>query len=183
MQSYYELQAAAARVGVAHSNRFPSIALTGEGGGMSNSAKNLFSQGYWAWGAAASVSQTLFSFNRLKRAEQIARSNYKSAVLSYEEQILEALQDVESALIAISTYDDQIERYNSFVEANRRIATLTRALYDGGMANYLDVISTEQTWYASRLTLCTLVAQQYINYATLAMALGDWSREELQIEK
>ena len=183
MQSYYELLAAAAKVGIAHSNRFPSIALTGEGGGMSNSAKNLFSQGYWAWGAAASVTQTLFSFNRLRRAEQIARSNYNAAVLSYEEKILEALQEVESALIAIATYDEQIARYNSFVEANHRIASLTRALYEGGMENYLDVISTEQTWYSSRLTLCTLIAQQYINYATLAMALGDWSREELQIGK
>ena len=183
MQSYYELLAAAAKVGIAHSNRFPSIALTGEGGGMSNSAKNLFSQGYWAWGAAASVTQTLFSFNRLRRAEQIARSNYNAAVLSYEEKILEALQEVESALIAIATYDEQIARYNSFVEANHRIANLTRALYEGGMENYLDVISTEQTWYSSRLTLCTLIAQQYINYATLAMALGDWSREELQIGK
>ena len=150
---------------------------------MSNSAKNLFSQGYWAWGAAASVTQTLFSFNRLRRAEQMARSNYNAAVLSYEEKILEALQEVESALIAIATYDEQIARYNSFVEANHRIANLTRALYEGGLENYLDVISTEQTWYSSRLTLCTLIAQQYINYATLAMALGDWSREELQIGK
>ena len=45
------------------------------------------------------------------------------------------------------------------------------------------MISTEQTWYESQQSLAQLVAQQYINYATLAMALGDWGVEELQNEK
>ena len=102
---------------------------------------------------------------------------------AYEQQVLEALEDVESALVAISTYDEQIERYREFVEANGRIATLTRALYERGLDDYLDVISTEQTWYESQQSLAQLVAQQYINYATLAMALGDWGTEELQNEK
>ena len=183
MESYYELQAAAAKVGVAHSNRFPSLLLTGEGGLMSNSVKNLFAQGYWAWGASVGVTQTLFSFGRLKRAEQIARSNYEEAVLGYEQQVLSALEDVESALVAISTYKEQIVQYEQYVAANRRIADLTRALYERGLDDYLDVISTEQTWYESQMTLVELVAQQYINYATLAMALGDWGVEELQNEK
>lgn len=183
MQAYYELQVAAAKVGVAHSNRFPTISLTSEGGLMSNSAKSLFAQGYWAWGATAGVAQTLFSFKRLKRAEQIARAGYEEAVLSYEQQVLQALKEVESALVAIATYDEQIARYGEYVTANRRIADLTRALYERGLDDYLDVISTEQTWYDSRMTLVQLVAQQYINYATLAMALGDWESEALQNEK
>lgn len=183
MQAYYELQAAAAKVGIAHSNRFPSLALTGEGGLMSNSVKSLFAQGYWAWGASAGVAQTLFSFKRLKRAEQIARSGYEEAVLEYEQQVLEALEEVESALVAISTYEEQIARYEEFVAANSRIATLTRALYERGLDDYLDVISTEQTWYESQMSLVGLVAQQYMNYATLAMALGDWQQMELQNEK
>ena len=173
MQSYYDLQSAAARVGVAHSNRFPTISLTGDGGLVSNSAKSLFAQGYWVWGTSVGVAQTLFSFKRLKRTEQISRSNYEQAAYAYEQQVLTALEDVESALIAISTYDIQISRYEKFVAANERIAELTRALYERGLDNYLDVISTEQTWYESQMTLVSLIAQQYINYATLAMALGD----------
>ena len=129
------------------------------------------------------MAQTLFSFKRLKRAEQIARSGYEEAVLEYEQQVLEALEEVESALVAISTYEEQIARYEEFVAANSRIATLTRALYERGLDDYLDVISTEQTWYESQMSLVGLVAQQYVNYATLAMALGDWQQMELQNEK
>jgi multidrug efflux system outer membrane protein len=86
---------------------------------------------------------------------------------------LEALEQVESALTAISTTNRQTERYAEYVAANKRIANLTEQLYRIGMSNYLDVISTEQTWYTSQLTLIELMIQQRINYSTLVMALGE----------
>lgn len=172
MESHYELQAAASKVGIARSNRFPSIALTGEGGLIGSSVKELFTSGYWSWGAAAQLVQPIFSFGRLKRKEQIARVEYEDAALEYEKSVLTALKEVESALIAISTYRAQAEQYAEYVEANRRIAQLTMALYRNGMSNYLDVISTQQTWYNSQLELVQLTSQQYINYADLVMAIG-----------
>lgn len=172
MESHYELQAAASKVGIARSNRFPSISLTGEGGLIGSSVKELFTSGYWSWGAAAQLVQPIFSFGRLKRKEQIARVEYEDAVLEYEKSVLTALKEVESALIAISTYRTQAEQYAEYVEANRRIAQLTMALYRNGMSNYLDVISTQQTWYNSQLELVQLTSQQYINYADLVMAIG-----------
>lgn len=177
MESYYELQAAAAKVGIARSNRFPSISLTSEGGLVGSSVKEMFKSGYWSWGAAAQVVQPIFSFGRLKRQEQIARAEYDDAVLEYEQTVLTALKEVESALVAISTYKAQAEQYTEYVDANRRIAELTMALYRIGMSNYLDVISTQQTWYNSQLELVQLTEQQYINYANLVMALGDgWQK-------
>ena len=172
MESHYELQAAASEVGIARSNRFPSIALTDEGGLIGSSVKELFTSGYWSWGAAAQLVQPIFSFGRLKRKEQIARVEYEDAALEYEKSVLTALKEVESALIAISTYRTQAEQYAEYVEANRRIAQLTMALYRNGMSNYLDVISTQQTWYNSQLELVQLTSQQYINYADLVMAIG-----------
>ena len=103
----------------------------------------------------------------------MARAAYDEARLEYEQTLLNALEEVESALVAIATYRAQMERYAQYVKANGRIAELTKSLYLAGMSDYLDVISTEQTWYESQLQLVGLVAQQYINYADLVMALGD----------
>ena len=114
-----------------------------------------------------------FSFGRLSRREQIARSAYNESLRQYEQTVLEALEQVESALTAISTTNRQTERYAEYVAANKRIANLTEQLYRIGMSNYLDVISTEQTWYTSQLTLIELMIQQRINYSTLVMALGE----------
>ncbi len=182
MESYYDLQAAAARVGIARSNRFPTISLTGSGGLISSAAKQFFDDGKWGWSATASIAQPLFSFGRLKRSEQIARLEYEQAVKDYEHTVISSVKEVESALIAISTFTKQIESYEKFVVVNKQVADLTRAMYESGFDDYLDVISTQQTWYESQMALIALVAQQYINYAELVMALGEgW--QELESEK
>ena len=173
MESYYDLQAAAAQVGIAHSNRFPTISLTGSGGMFGSTVKELFAEGYWKWGAMGNIVQPIFNFGKLRNREKMARAAYDEARLEYEQSVLTALEEVESALVAIQTYRSQAERYAKYVVANGRIAELTQALYSMGMYNYMDVISTEQTWYTSQLQLVEIIAQQYINYANLVMALGD----------
>ena len=173
MQAHYAVEAAAAGVGTARSNRFPSIPLTGSGGRFGAKFKELFTENLWSWSATGSLAQPLFSFGRLSRREQIARSAYNESLRQYEQTVLEALEQVESALTAISTTNRQTERYAEYVAANKRIANLTEQLYRIGMSNYLDVISTEQTWYTSQLTLIELMIQQRINYSTLVMALGE----------
>lgn len=173
MQAHYTVEAAAARVGTARSNRFPSIPLSGSGGRFGAKFKELFSENLWSWSATASLVQPLFSFGRLSRREQIARSAYDESLRQYEQTVLEALEQVESALTTISTTNRQTESYAEYVAANERIAYLTEQLYRIGMSNYLDVISTEQTWYTSQLTLIELMIQQRINYSTLVMALGE----------
>lgn len=179
MEAYYNLQAAAAKVGVARSNRFPSISLTGSGGLFGTNIKELFTKGYWSWEGGGGIVEPLFNFGRLRRQERIAREAYNQSIAQYEQSVLSALEDVESALVAISTTRQQAERYADFVAANERIALLTDSLYRAGMSNYLDVISTYQTWYESQLTLVGLIAQQYINYADAVMALGEgWQQFE-----
>ena len=160
-------------MGIARSNRFPSISITGSGGLFGSTVKELFEDGHWKWGATGGLAQPLFNFGGLRNREKMARAAYDEARLEYEQTLLNALEEVESALVAIATYRAQMERYAQYVKANGRIAELTKSLYQAGMSDYLDVISTEQTWYESQLQLVGLVAQQYINYADLVMALGD----------
>ena len=69
MQARYDMLAAAAEVGIARGNRFPSIALTAKGGIASNSIKGLTSANPWAWDALGSLTLPVFNFGRLRRAE------------------------------------------------------------------------------------------------------------------
>ncbi len=177
MQAQYELQAAAASVGIARSERFPSVALTISGGVAGSNARDLFTRGGWAWSATASLAQPLYAFGRGRRKEQIARQQYKQAALSYEQAVLEALEDVESALTAVATLREEALRWQDYVERNARIAQLQEALYRAGQSNYLDVISTQQTWYSSQLQQVQLIEQQYQALADLVLALGDGWQE------
>ena len=172
MQARYDMLAAAAEVGIARGNRFPSIALTAKGGAASNSIKGLTSANPWAWDALGSLTLPVFNFGRLRRAEQAAMERYTQSALTYEQTVLTAFADVEKALVAIATYRRQTERYGELVLANDRIAAMTQALYRSGLSDYLDVIDAQRSLYQSQMEFVNLVAQQYINYVNLCKALG-----------
>lgn len=172
MEASFGMEQAAAKVGLARSMRFPTISLTGAGGLVSNSLSGIADGHSWAWSAAASIVQPIFSFGKLKRQEQIARENYYQSVFAYEETVLEAFSDVETSLLNISTYRLQAENYGRLLRANIEIATMTGSLYRNGMSPYLDVIDAERSMYQSQMEYVNLVAQQYINYVNLFKSLG-----------
>lgn len=172
MQAAYQMERAAAGVGLARSKRFPSITLTASGGVASASLENLVSGNGWVWSAAGSLLQPVFSFGKLKRQEEIARERYYQSMFAYEEAALEAFAEVEKALLDVATYRTQTDNYARLLQANVEIATMTRALYRNGMSAYLDVIDAERNMYQSQMEYVNLVAQQYICHVALFKALG-----------
>lgn len=172
LQSYYTMQSAAAEVGVARAERLPSITLTAEGGVITETLKDLTSAKPIGWSIAGEVAQPIFNFGRLRSAEEAAKSRYEAAMHDYEQSILEALRDVEDALLSISTFREESERTTSLVEANTKIAHMTRALYKSGLGDYLSVIDAERELYSSQIDLTQLRTQQLLNYVSLCKALG-----------
>lgn len=172
MQAYFTMEEAAARVGIARARRFPNISLTAAGGVASSSVKGLVHGNPGAWSTAVTLAEPVFAFGKLKRSEQIAREDYHQSVFAYELAILQALADVEDALVSITTYRMQADRTARLVEANEAIARMNRALYDSGMSAYLDVIDAERSLYESQMEYVDLITQQYISYVDLYKALG-----------
>ncbi len=172
MEAYYTMQQAAAAVGTARSARFPSIALTGTGGVASTAVEDLVQGKPWVWSAAASLSQPLFAFGRLRRNERIARERYRQQALAYEQSILGALSEVERSLSDIETYRRQTADTERLMETDERIAQMTRALFRSGLSDYLDVIDAERSRYQSQMEYVDLAAQERISYVNLIKALG-----------
>ena len=114
----------------------------------------------------------IFKFGGLRRRELAAREVYKQSLLAYEQSYIEALSDVESALVAITSSREELLRYAGLVKSYRNIALMTYSLYRNGLSDYLDVIDAERSLYTSQMQFENLVAQQYINYIHLCKALG-----------
>ena len=172
MSAYYTMQQAAANVGIARSARLPSITITLFGGTATDRVSNLFSSKGWVADALASLAQPIYNFGTLRNRELAAREAYRQSLLAYEQSYIEALSDVESALVAITSSREELLRYAGLVKSYRNIALMTYALYRNGLSDYLDVIDAERSLYTSQMQFENLVAQQYINYITLCKALG-----------
>ncbi len=172
MEAFYTLVGSGEKVGIARAERFPSVAMTITGGIASDKLKGLVTGMPFVWGATRTLTQPLFAFGKLKRNEEIARQAYLQSIATYRQTVLEALAEVEQALVGIKTCNTQTERYADLVLANSRVARMTRALYDGGMSDSFNLNDAERSLYNSQQQLIDLVAQQYINYVTLFKALG-----------
>ena len=172
MEGWHAVNAAAAQAGLARVQRLPSVPLTASGGIASSALRDLFKGNPFNWSATLSITEPIFNFGRLKRAERVALENYRQAALSYEQTFLSALAEVENALVAIKSYGAQTEWMQSIVESNRKVSVLTDRLYFDGMSDYLNVIEAERSLYSSQLQYISLLTEQLSSYVSLYRALG-----------
>ncbi len=178
MESYYTMAQAAAEVGVSRAERYPTITLSGSGGVYSTSLSALTSGDPLMWSATGELVAPIFNWGALRSKERMQREKYIATVEQYEQSVVEALSQVEQALVAIETYSNQSAATTALVLANTKIVQNTNALYKGGMGDYLSVIDAERELYSSQISLIEVVAQQYINYVDLFKSLGGgWSAE------
>ncbi len=128
--------AAQARVGVAQTAWFPTIALTGAGGYASSDLGDLLQWSARSWGVGALLSVPLLDGGRREAGVQGATAEFDGAMASYREQVLIAFREVEDQLAALRLLAEQsagagsggvLGRARDGAERTRAIATASSA--------------------------------------------------------
>ena len=167
-----ELHAQTARIGVAEALRYPSFSLTGSLGYESRELSDLIDSDAKTWNFFGNIFQPIFNAGRLKAQVDVEIARTEQALLFYEQTFQRALRDVEDALVAIRTYKNEYTARTRQVKAARNAARLSRARYDSGFVDYLEVLDTERTLFNAELSESDAL-QQYINSVVqLYLALG-----------
>jgi multidrug efflux system outer membrane protein len=179
LQSEQLLAAQTARIGVAVSQRFPSISLTGLFGAASNDLSNLISSDAVAWSISGSLFSPLYNFGKNKRRVEVERQRTEQALLQYQNNVLQAFRDVEDALVAIDTYKRELEARVRQEGAAKNATMLSRKRYDGGVTSYLEVLDSERSLFDAELSASEVLRLQLNSYISLYKALGGgWISEE-----
>jgi multidrug efflux system outer membrane protein len=91
---------------------------------------------------------------------------------TYESTLLQALREVEDALVAIRTYHAEHAARQRQAIAARNAARLSRARYDGGVVDYLEVLDSERSQFNAELEESS-TQREYLNaIVELYKALG-----------
>ena len=171
-----ELAAQTARIGVAEALRYPSISLTGSYGVESTDLSDLNSDLADTWGIGANIFAPIFNSGRLKAQAEAARERTKQAMLFYERTLQQSFREVEDALVAVRTYSAENDAQTRRALAARNAARLSRARYDGGVVDYLEVLDTERTLFSAELEQSQTQQLYYNAIVQLYAALGGgWS--------
>jgi multidrug efflux system outer membrane protein len=166
------LIAANANIGVARANFFPSVNLLGFIGYDSAQLNQLFTDPALTWQVGGTLLQQIFTGGRLRGNLHAAKAQQQEALYKYEQTILNALAEVNDALIGFEKSKQIYITYTEDVLALERYLHLSWLRYDEGQTDYLTVLDAERTLFSAQLQEVQAQADQFLTLVALYKALG-----------
>jgi multidrug efflux system outer membrane protein len=164
--------AANAQIGVAKAAFFPSLSLTGLGGLESNALHQFITQPSETWYGAFSVSQPVFQGGALRSGLRLARANWQETVLSYQQTVQTALEQVSNSLVASEKDREFREQQELLTQAAQQTDQFSEVLYKNGGASYLQVLTSETNYFSAELNLVQAQLNERLALVQLYQALG-----------
>ena len=100
-----------------------------------------------------SVSQPVFQAGALRSGLKLSRAQWQEAVLSYQQTVQNALEQVSNALIASQKNREFREQQDLLTQAAQRSDQLSQVLYQHGGASYLQVLTNETNYFSAEVNL------------------------------
>jgi outer membrane protein, multidrug efflux system len=171
-QAERQLAAATANVGVAISSFFPVFTLGGDFGFQSLKFANLFTNMSKTWSIGGDVNMPLFQGGRLIGNLRVSESEAVFAAQSYEQTVLKALQEAESAL---SRYEGDLNTLSSLqrsVDKEAQACFIVQKQYEQGYADLTQLFQIQRTLNASEEAELDSRSSTLVDLIVLYKALG-----------
>jgi len=167
------LQAASARVGVAKTDFYPSLKITGQGGSNATNLANWFSVPGSLFGtAAAGLTQPIFNRRNVRSTYEQALRQRDAAVHTFRKAVVTAVEEVSTAMNNMVQVRQQLTEVSHRKNAMDKAIADALLLYKYGEATYLEVLTVQQSSFRAELAH-TAVRQKEINtYLALYKSLG-----------
>lgn len=177
-QAEREIAAASARIGAATADLYPRFSITAALGLQSEKFSSLGDWGSRFWNLAPGVSWNVFDAGRIRANIEVYSERERAALLQYQKTVLQALEEVENALVSYSKEQARHDLLKEAVERNRRAVDLAKILYQGGARDFLNVIDAERALALSEDQLVQSERLISTNLVALYKSLGGgWSAE------
>jgi NodT family efflux transporter outer membrane factor (OMF) lipoprotein len=174
--AYATVQQRAAEVGIARAERYPKFSLNLTDGvlassylGMPTLTDNLFS-------AALGATSPIFNAGRITADIEQSESRMRESQLNLQQTMLQALREVEDSRSDLVSTATQTEQLRDAVGSSGQALKLANQLYKGGAADFLDVLSAQQTWLVDADLLNDAQRERALAAVALYRSLGGgWS--------
>ena len=141
-----QLAAATARIGVATSNLFPHVDVTG---GLGTQSANFgVNQGSHIWAFGPSVYWPVLDFGALDALVDVADLQTHERLIAYRKTVIDAVQDADSAISDFVADQEQLKDLQQAVVASERAVSLAQQRYDRGLTDFLNVVDAERQQFA-----------------------------------
>lgn len=167
-----ELAAQTARVGAAMADLYPKFSLSGSIGLESLSLGNLLSGGTKIIAGSSLLTLPIFRGGAIRQNIELQSALQEQALIKYESAILNALEEVENAIIA---YTEEQKRRDALQEAENaamKAAQLAMQKYTAGLSDFNDVLESQRSLLSFQDQLAQSNGNIIMNLIRLYKALG-----------
>ncbi len=144
------LAASTARIGVATADLFPRFTLSGLIGSVAGDTNDLFTGPAETRRVALGIDWTFLDHDRVKSRIEAAGADSRAALASYQQTVLEALEEAETRLVRYQRAQQREERLEQAMNNAEHAVVLARARYEEGFIGYFEVLTAEQEFTATR---------------------------------
>jgi NodT family efflux transporter outer membrane factor (OMF) lipoprotein len=163
-----ELLAANADIGAARAAFFPSLNV-----GTDASVVARFGHpATLAFSLAADVLAPIFSGGRLEGNLGTVTARQKELAAQYQQTVLIAFQEVEDALAALKSSDQQIALFQQSVQAAQHAYSIAKARFDAGSIDFLTLLETQRSLFQAEDDQIVASVTQVESFVQLRKALG-----------
>ena len=172
------VMASNAEIGVAASAYFPDLTLSASGGYRGSNLADWISMPNRFWSIGPQFAMTLFDAGLRRSKVEQAEARYDQQVARYRQTTLQAIGEVEDALVQLNVLEQEIVVQREALTASQDALKLTENQYAAGMVDFLAVSSAQTTALNSERTLLNLLGTQLTASVQLISALGGgWQME------
>ncbi|MGA0559824.1 efflux transporter outer membrane subunit [Larkinella sp. VNQ87] len=172
LQAEQQTQIANVQIQVNQAALYPRINLVGNGGTLTGRIGNLFFPASMTYLLGINASVPIFEGKRNQQTIALAKQQYRTADVAYQQRLLTAQREAETALDNLQTTRQQIDAQNTALESARYTERLNRELYVKGLTTFLEVLDAQRTVLDSERQLVVLQGQQASYTVALLKALG-----------
>jgi NodT family efflux transporter outer membrane factor (OMF) lipoprotein len=167
-----ELWAAGADARAARRDFWPTLSLSAALGGQEVDPTTPFTASGFLSQIAGGLTAPLFSFGRLESARDVADARRTQAEIAYRQAAVDALSEVERALVALASAEARAETLAEAVAAADDQTRLANRRYRGGVSPFLEVLTARRAAADARAEEAGALGQALTAYARLNAAAG-----------
>ena len=174
-----EQQAAAqcALIGVAKADLYPAFSLTGTFGFLSSDVGTFKLSDMFDWKsrfvqAGPSVTWNILNYGRIRNNVRVQDARFEQLLITYQNTVLKAQQEVEDAMIAFLKAQERAEFLAQSAAAARSALDLAVLQYREGTKDFTPVLIAQQTLLTEQDNLASTLGQISTNLVAVYRALG-----------
>jgi NodT family efflux transporter outer membrane factor (OMF) lipoprotein len=169
-----EMAAAAqcASIGATKADLYPHFSLSGSIGISGDTFSNMTESNSDNFSIMPFISWDIFNYGRIKNNVRAQDALFEQAVVTYQNAVLTAAQEVEDGLLGFLRSQEQVVFLADAVDASKQAANLALEQYREGATDYTRVLNTQTSLLTQQDSLTVSRGQVVANLVSTYKALG-----------